>query len=147
MATPHVTGAAALLASLNPDLSVASLKATLMNSVDHLPQWNGVVKSGGRLNVANALQHQTVCIYDLASPSIRISNKGGFASVDVAAPQNCEFSVKSSSYWIHVHSDSMMTGSGTVTFRVTVNPTITREGTITIAGQAFTVRQSRLPVL
>ena len=147
MATPHVTGAAALLASLNPDLSVASLKATLMNSVDQLPQWNGVVKSGGRLNVANALQHQTVCIYDLASPSIRISNKGGFASVDVAAPQNCEFSVKSSSYWIHVHSDSMMTGSGTVTFRVTVNPTITREGTITIAGQAFTVRQSRLPVL
>ena len=147
MATPHTAGAAALLSSLNPSLSVASLKATLMNTVDQLPQWNGVVKSGGRLNVANALQHQTVCTYGLASPSIWISNKGGFASVDVSAPQNCEFSVKSGSYWIHVYSDAMMNGGGTVTFRVSVSPTITRQGNITIGGQTFTVRQSRLPIL
>src|SRR5687767_7058847 len=37
MATPHVAGAAALLSSYNPALSVASLKATLMNTVDVLP--------------------------------------------------------------------------------------------------------------
>ena len=34
MATPHVAGAAALLSAYNPNLSVASLKATLLNTVD-----------------------------------------------------------------------------------------------------------------
>ena len=143
MATPHVTGAAALLSAYNPSLSAASLKATLINTVDQLPQWNGVVKSGGRLNISNAMQHQTVCTYNLASSSILVSNKGGFASVDVAAPPNCEFTVMSSSYWIHVYTENLMSGNSTVTFRATVNPTITREGTITIGGQTFTVRQSR----
>ena len=60
----HTTaGAAALLASQNPNLSAASLKATLINSVDVLSNWNGIVKSGGRINVARALQNQTVCAF------------------------------------------------------------------------------------
>ena len=33
--------------------------------------------------------------------------------------------------------------SGGFTFRVTVNPTISRSGTITMGGQEFTVNQSR----
>jgi hypothetical protein len=36
-----------------------------------------------------------------------------------------------------------MTGNAAVTFRVNVNPTITRSGTISIAGQTFVVNQSR----
>jgi subtilisin family serine protease len=146
MATPHVAGAAALLSSLNPGLSAASLKATLMNTVDILPQWNGLVRSGGRLNIANALQNQTVCSYQLTSNSVLAPTKGGYLSVDVTAPQSCDFSVKSSAYWIHVNTGDLMSGNSTITFRVTLNPTVTREGTITIAGQAFTVRQSRIPV-
>jgi subtilisin family serine protease len=54
MATPHVSGAAALLSSLDPTLSMDSLKSVLINNVDHLAAWNGVVASGGRLNVLNA---------------------------------------------------------------------------------------------
>ena len=38
MATPHSAGAAALLSAAHPGLSAASLKATLMNTVDVLPQ-------------------------------------------------------------------------------------------------------------
>jgi subtilisin family serine protease len=56
MAAPHVTGAAALLCSYNPNLTVAQIKSTLLNSVDVLPQWSGLTVSGGRLNVAKALQ-------------------------------------------------------------------------------------------
>ncbi|MCV4860579.1 S8 family serine peptidase, partial [Escherichia coli] len=40
MATPHVTGAVALLSAYDPTLSPASLKATLLNTVDVLPAWS-----------------------------------------------------------------------------------------------------------
>ena len=51
MATPHVAGAAAFLARLDPSLSVASIKQLLLSTVDHLPQWQGFVQTGGRLNL------------------------------------------------------------------------------------------------
>ena len=43
MATPHVAGAAAFLAGMDPKLSVASIKQTLLSNVDVLPQWQGIV--------------------------------------------------------------------------------------------------------
>jgi subtilisin family serine protease len=55
MAAPHVAGTAALLASKIPTLSVEAIKGLLMQTVDALPQWAGVVASGGRLNVLNAV--------------------------------------------------------------------------------------------
>ncbi|HEY3417913.1 MAG TPA: hypothetical protein VGM23_13605, partial [Armatimonadota bacterium] len=53
---PFVSGAAALLASQNPALLVADIKSTLMNTVDKLTQWSGKVASGGRMNLARAMQ-------------------------------------------------------------------------------------------
>src|SRR4030095_13775947 len=41
MATPHVSGAAALLCAYNPYLTVSQLKAALLNNVDVLPPWTG----------------------------------------------------------------------------------------------------------
>jgi subtilisin family serine protease len=143
MATPHAAGAAALLSSYNPNLSPASLKATLMNTVDVLSQWNGVVKSGGRLNIANALQNQTVCSFTLTNSSINVPTKGGTFAVNVSAAQNCDASVKSNAKWIQISGANTFSGTNTISFRVTVNPTITRTGTITIGGQTFTVNQSR----
>jgi hypothetical protein len=55
MATPHVSGAAALLAAKNGALTVAALKSTLLATVDKLPQWTGKVSSGGRMNLAAAI--------------------------------------------------------------------------------------------
>ncbi len=53
MAAPCVAGACALLLSVNPDLSVAEIKQTLMDTVD--PTLTGVCASGGRLNLASAV--------------------------------------------------------------------------------------------
>ncbi|WP_168442180.1 S8 family serine peptidase [Pontiella desulfatans] len=55
MATPHVSGAAALLKSQKMNALYSELKQLLMNGVDVLPQWEGLVMTGGRLNVANSL--------------------------------------------------------------------------------------------
>jgi subtilisin family serine protease len=51
MAAPHVAGAAALLSAFNSTLTATGIKTLLMNNVDKLSQWSGVVASGGRLNV------------------------------------------------------------------------------------------------
>lgn len=57
MATPHVSGAAALLWAHAPHLTVPQVKATLMDNVDVLPQWTGLTVTGGRLNLARAVQN------------------------------------------------------------------------------------------
>ena len=77
MAAPHVTGAAALLSAFNPNLSAASLKASLLNNVDVLPAWNGFVKSGGRLNVFKAMQTPTVCSFQLSQNQASFPVAGG----------------------------------------------------------------------
>ena len=146
MATPHAAGAAALLSAYNPNLSVASLKATLMNSVDVLTtptNWSTLVRSGGRLNVFAALQNQTVCTFAPSTSAVAVRTKGGYYSVNITAAQNCDAAVKTDSRWIRLLGPDTLSGTGTVTFRVMLNPGIARTGTITVGGQNITVTQSR----
>jgi subtilisin family serine protease len=51
MATPHVSGAIALCASMAPDLSAADLLTALMASATPTPSLDGRVVTGGRLNM------------------------------------------------------------------------------------------------
>ena len=55
MATPHVSGAAALVKAAFPNATFAEIKARLVNTADLVPALDGKTISGGRLNVANAL--------------------------------------------------------------------------------------------
>jgi subtilisin family serine protease len=55
MATPHVSGAAALVLS-RCSLSTANLKANLMNNVDVISSLSGRTVTGGRLNVNKAIR-------------------------------------------------------------------------------------------
>ena len=52
MATPHVTGAAALYAAHNPSASAATIKAAILGSAVPTPSLNGKVLSNGRLNAS-----------------------------------------------------------------------------------------------
>ncbi|HSK74742.1 MAG TPA: S8 family serine peptidase, partial [Pyrinomonadaceae bacterium] len=56
MATPYVSGVAALILANEPDLSVEKLRERLLKSVDKLDVLNGKVENGGRLNAAKALE-------------------------------------------------------------------------------------------
>ena len=55
MATPHVSGAAALVMAQFPAMTNLEVKAQLMNTVDVLPSLHGKVVANGRLNVARAV--------------------------------------------------------------------------------------------
>ena len=143
MASPHAAGAAALLAAANPNLSAASLKATLMNTVNQLGQWNGVVKSGGRLNVANAIQNPTVCDFVLSQVGANPPAEGGSFSVNVTAPQNCDFRAIADVPWITITGGNPGSGNTTVTFTVSSNMSgPPRSGVIRIADKNFGVVQN-----
>ncbi len=55
MATPHVTGAIALLLSEDPSMTYSQAIDAILDNVDRVSSLNGRSTSGGRLNVAAAL--------------------------------------------------------------------------------------------
>jgi hypothetical protein len=56
MATPHVSGAVALLKSIAPDMSAAEIKTRLLETVDPVAAFASNTLSGGRLNVAQLIE-------------------------------------------------------------------------------------------
>jgi subtilisin family serine protease len=81
MATPHVSGAAALLKAHNPDLTPAEIRSVLMNTVDVIeslpgqPGLDQVTLSQGRLNLKKALEAVSVqsCAEFTSSNSAHVS--------------------------------------------------------------------------
>ncbi len=55
MAAPHVTGAAALLFSLKPSATVTEVRDALLNGIDAVPSLTGKTTTGGRLDIAKAM--------------------------------------------------------------------------------------------
>ena len=55
MASPMVAGAWAIIKSVAPQLSIAQIKNLIMNTVDVIPALQFTTQSGGRLNLAKAL--------------------------------------------------------------------------------------------
>jgi serine protease len=55
MATPHVAGAATLIASQYPEISNEELRERLLGGVDKVDSLQGKTVTGGRLNVYNSL--------------------------------------------------------------------------------------------
>ncbi|MDB6076698.1 MAG: hypothetical protein JWO82_445, partial [Akkermansiaceae bacterium] len=68
MATPHVTGAAALVLAANSTLTYAQVRTRLLGNTDALATLNGSTVSGGRLNAYKAIQ-------DLGGPVLQLTRK------------------------------------------------------------------------
>ncbi|HEY0406156.1 MAG TPA: S8 family serine peptidase [Pyrinomonadaceae bacterium] len=70
MASPHVAGAAALICSANPNITVERLRAALLFGSEQLTTLSGKVVTGRRLNASGALQSVVENVNDVTPPAI-----------------------------------------------------------------------------
>jgi hypothetical protein len=100
-----------------------------------------VVNLGGTVSkIASA----SPCTYAISPPSRSLGSGAGTGSVTVTAGAGCAWTSVSNNSWIHVTSGS--SGNGSVGYSVDANGSSSpRTGTLTIAGQTFTVNQSGAP--
>jgi hypothetical protein len=92
-------------------------------------------------------QSNLSCSYSILPASNSFPASGGSGSVSVTAPAGCLWKAISNDPWITVAPGSGTgDGNGSVGYAVEANSgTIPRTGTITIAGQTFTVMQAGVP--
>ena len=97
MATPHVSGVAGLVRSVNASLSATEMKEIILDTVDTKPAYTGKMVSGGRVNAYEAVR--AAAPVTVQPPSI-VSNKDsvtrsyGFAVTVSGEP--------SRPYWLYV---------------------------------------------
>jgi len=93
------------------------------------------------LNQAAAVQTPT-CSYSINPTSQSFVSAGGSGTVAVTTTNGCAWTAVSNATWITVTGGAAGTGNGTVSFRAAANAGGARSGTITIAGQTFTVSEA-----
>lgn len=138
MATPHVTGVAALVLAVPAfaNLTVAELKTRLLQSVDPIPSLAGITVTGGRINAAKAVGPAAPPTPDFSlsvTPASQSVGQGATASYTVnvnrtAFPDPVELSV------------SGLPADATSSF--TPNPATGASSTLTVATTATTATGS-----
>lgn len=88
----------------------------------------------------------TVCTFTISPTSASVAATGATGSVSVTAPAGCAWTAASNVPWARITAGANGTGNGTVSYTVDANTATTaRSGTLTIAGQTFTINQAAAP--
>ena len=83
------------------------------------------------------------CSYSISPTSTSVNSGGGSGTVSVSAQSGCDWAASSNDGWITIASGSSGSGDGTVGYSVSENTSASgRTGTITIAGETFSVDQA-----
>lgn len=82
------------------------------------------------------------CSFSISPTSASYTSANGTGSVTVTAGAGCGWTAVSNAAWITITSGASGTGNGTVNYSVAANSGSARNGTMTIAGQIFTVSQA-----
>ena len=87
------------------------------------------------------------CTYSITPTSASYTAAANTGSVSVTAPAACSWTATESLSWVSITSGSSGSGNGTVNYSVDANPTSVARpaGTMTIAGQSFTINQAGVP--
>ncbi|MGH9839406.1 MAG: S8 family serine peptidase [Blastocatellia bacterium] len=142
MAAPHVAGAWAVLKSRSPNASVEQVLSALTNTgVAIRDARNGITKPRIRVDAALAALGGGNCVPTISPASQTFSAAGGNGRVTVTLNAGCSWQAASAVNWITITAGASGNGNGAVDYAVQANPGAARTGTLTIAGQTFTVRQ------
>jgi Pro-kumamolisin, activation domain/Bacterial Ig-like domain (group 3) len=101
--------------------------------------------SSGSITV-NVNGGATSCNYSLSADSVSVGPGAGNATVNVQSTTGCAWTASSNASWLAITSGSSGSGDGTVGYSFAANTGATAlAGTLTIAGQTFTVTQAEIP--
>lgn len=122
--------------------SVTATSFVMLATLNFTGIWNLRVNNsdGGQSNIFN-FTVGTNCTYSINPTNQSFVAAGGTGSVAVTTGSGCGWTATSNAAWISVTSGASGNGNGTVNYSVAVNSGAARSGTITIAGQTFTVTQ------
>jgi hypothetical protein len=102
----------------------------------------GTITVAGRLVTISQVGVGSTCTYSFSPTSASFAAAGGSGTITVAAQAGCGWAAVSQAPWITIGSGSPGTGNGAVQYTVAANTGAgARTGSITVAGQAFTVTQ------
>jgi uncharacterized protein (TIGR03437 family) len=82
------------------------------------------------------------CSFTINPATQSFAAMGGSGSVNVTTGTNCVWTATSNASWLTITSGPSLPGAGTVKFTVAMNTGAQRTGTLTMAGQTFTVAQA-----
>src|SRR5581483_3558375 len=82
------------------------------------------------------------CTFSISPSSHNHTAAAETGSVTVTAGTGCDWAASEGLSWVTITAGSSGTGNGTVSYSVTANTGPARSGTITVAGQTFTVNQA-----
>ena len=89
----------------------------------------------------------STCSYSATANNLLFSATGGLSAGSVAATYPCSWTASSAVGWITIQNGSTGLANGSVNYLVASNATgAGRVGSITIAGQSFTITQSGTPI-
>ncbi len=131
-----VSGSSSFVGSGTASFNVAANTGTVRT---------GTITIAGRTFTVNQAAAVLVCAYSLSANSATLQAGGGNAGVNVFAPVGCAWTTRSNATWLTA-TPANGTGNGAVNVAVAANTGAARTGTVTIAGQIYSVTQgSGLP--
>src|ERR1043166_3824090 len=87
-----------------------------------------------------------VCSFSLSPSSASFAASGGSGNMNLTTSAGCAWTATSTASWIIINSGFTGSGTGTVNYSVAANSGSARSGTMTIAGQTFSVDQAAAAV-
>ena len=106
---------------------------------------SGTVTIAGRIYTVNQAAVAVPCTYTIAPTAFTAPRDGGTTFVDVTTQSGCTWTAVSNDAWIVVTESPTGSGNGRVRLTIAGNTGGMRDGTVTIAGQTFTVHQQNAP--
>ena len=106
---------------------------------------SGRIAVGNEAFVINQGSGIVSCTYNLSSSSVSVPAGASSGSVNVTTDSSCAWTATSNAAWIGVTGGG--SGNGSASYSVQANTGAARSGTISIAGQTFTVNQAAVVVV
>ncbi len=103
---------------------------------------SGTLIAAGQTFTINQAAAPSPCTYNLSATSANVAATPNNGSVNVTAATSCQWTAASNVTWVSITGGASGTGNGTVSYSVTANSGAARNGTLTIAGNTYTINQA-----